>query len=358
MALGLLEKRSIGVCRGKIPHRILICGVRGKTTLARMLHAGFLASSHRTTCRISGDSPVYIDANGTPEAVRRWGPANIREVRRALHRMAKDDTEIAVLENMAIQYDLQKVICHEIVRPTMVIVAPDAPDHLEHWPLDPALRASSLLETIPHDVPVVFVPTPANRMAHDLALEQGRNVHWPEVPPAVDLPDWSAALAAATLHTLHAIGVGEHAPQATREVIDLAKNSSKPSLWKVNGRDVLDLMSANDPETSTTLVEEAIRSVGHDRVHLVYNHRADRPARLASFLPLFQRWPASLMGDMVPLSCSGIFPGHLGRRAAGVIRQFSAGDDGETLYILLGNANGEGATMRTLLAEIGERITW
>lgn len=358
MALGLLEKLSIEVSRGKIPHRVLVCGVRGKTTLARLLHTGFLAAGGRASCRVSGDSPVYIGADDVEDPVRRWGPANIREVRRVLRRMAREETEVAIIENMAIQYELQRVVCRDVVLPTLIVVAPDAPDHLEHWSHDPSVRAANLLETIPVEIPLVFVPAPANRLAYDIAVEQGREVHWPEAPSVHGLPDWSAALVGAVLSVLDVVGAGDCTAAVEDEVIARARSHAEPSLWRVNDALILDLMSANDPETSSTLVEEAVEQTGISQVQLVYHHRSDRPARLASFLPLFQKWPSRLMGDRVPVSLTGVFPAHIGRRASEVMQEFTKGKDKGTLYILLGNTSDEGAVLRNLLAEVGERTTW
>lgn len=363
LGIGLLEKKSLSNWQRAIPHRVVVGGVRGKTTLAGMLHTALLAGGIPAACRVSGDAPVYMDIHGKKHPIQRRGNANIREIRRSMRRMAGEGSKVAIVENMAIDYDLQAVLCGAMVSPTLVLVAPDAPDHLEKWPLDPIERARKFLATIPMETPLLFVPTEANQIAADMARDEGRVVHWPAFDSDFcgGLPTWIRTLASTVHHAVDLMGFGGSDESVIQSIVEFSTRASRVNVWCLGKGRVVDLLSANDPVTTRSLVEDFLsrgKSHGITAVHLVYNHRSDRPARLASFLPLFREWPSSLVGDPVPLSCKGIFPGPLGRRSSDVMNHISTSGEVSTLYILVGNNGGEGVGMRETLASEGEKEPW
>lgn len=295
----IAETRHTRMARG-IPHRILVGGMRGKSTAVRLVHAGLLASGLRAISRTTGDAVAHLLPDGSTATRVRHAPANIREMRRFVRRAAALGCDTLCAENMAVDPALARLVATHVVRPTCHLHAFDALDHTEHFPADPVRRAEVVVAGWCDDVPVVLADSPRN--AALLRAARARNRAVTPAPPcdAPGLRPFARALAGAALAVLGMCGAAD--ASATEAVLALARESQRFTVYRPGAWPVVDLLSANDPDT----VREALALLadeGHlsPPFRLLYLHRADRPGRLDAFAPLLSAHDSLVAGDPVPL---------------------------------------------------------
>lgn len=296
MAAGLAEGLVLRHRLQSIPHRVLVGGVRGKSTLVRLIHAGLLADGRVAWGRITGDAPIVLHADGREERRHRSAPAHIRELRDLVFRKDIPKLDALVIENMAIDPALQGVVASKLVRPTLQVLASDAPDHLDVLPMDAAGRATALLGALDPRVPIVIQGTAANAVLIDQARARFRGAIVTDATSSKDdLYSHEATLLATARAALEHLGVSE----ATRAQIRHSLTGGPRVYALGEGRRVVDLLSTNDVASTGALLDEwrARDNVPACAVVLVFCHRLDRPHRLASFRPLLAMYPTIITGD-------------------------------------------------------------
>lgn len=320
-------------CLQRVPHRFLVHGFRGKTTLVRLLHGALEDAGVRALGRTTGDAPEVLLPGGAVQEQRRLGPPNIRELRRVMRRAAALGCQAAAVENMAVQPDLVRLAGTMVVRPTVNVWAWDAPDHLEHYPADRAARAALVARLLNQPAPVVLPADERNEALVAALRKAGVPVHAAEAIPGHKARR-ARAMAGVVAGIFAAAGL-EDSPDP--EIIAARAAQMMGGLrfaWR--GATVVDLLSANDPESTAVLMQEAQEALGCGaNKTMVYFHRADRPQRFLSFAPLLegQRWLAA--GDPLPR--------RYGRGAQARLQgleDFQPGP-GETVF-LVGNHKGGG----------------
>lgn len=338
-------------CRllARIPHRVLVWGFRGKTTAVRLLHASLLAAQRKALARETGDEPCVILPDGKREEARRYGPPNIREMRRVARHAARQSCEAIVLENMAIAPELALDVARHAVKPTVYMWTFDATDHGEVWPERAPDRAAMVARAIPPTMPVV-VPDARRNAAVIEALRASRHQVLATQPLQVDgLRPHAASLAGAVWRVLEEMNAATG--EAREALVSAAQELQHISVYKQENRLVVDLLSANDPDSVRDWIESLQREGKLEPAPaLLFCHREDRPYRLAAFAPLLRQFPSVVAGA---------------RGTGRLLRKFglqAARDPEEFLRarpqaILVGSTHGVGESLRAQLAT-GEVLRW
>lgn len=94
--------------RKSIQTVIHVNGIRGKSTVTRMIDAALKENGCRSMAKTTGSEAAMITPNGEVRPIRRWAPANIREQLRVLKQASQMKCEYLVLECMAVNPDLQR----------------------------------------------------------------------------------------------------------------------------------------------------------------------------------------------------------------------------------------------------------
>jgi hypothetical protein len=332
--------------RRAIQHRVLVGGIRGKTTLVRLVHHGLLAAGVPALGRVTGDEPLHLLPDGTTRPAPRHGPANIRELRATMAEACRTACPVVVVENMAVEPELQSVVARRLVEPTLQLLAADAPDHLDHLPARRPSRAAVIAAALDPRAPVIVIPAPG---AEELAAACRRRGLDVRIAPdtGASLRPHVAPLAAGAVAALARMGHDD--PAVANAVHGAAATMGRLSVYTGDSTRWVDLLSANDPESTGRLI-----AIGPEAPNplLVFLHRADRPDRLLSFEPLFGRMEACVSGDRPPgwlLRRLGVVytpPGELPTRVRG------------RLVYLCGNTGGAGHQLRRQLAATAERASW
>jgi poly-gamma-glutamate synthase PgsB/CapB len=115
----------------QIPIRIHVNGTRGKSSVARLIAAGLRFAGRRTCCKTTGTLPRMIMPDGSEYPVFRPSRANVIEQIRIVAAAVEIDTEILVLECMALVPQLQWLCEDKLVRATHAVITNAREDHLD-----------------------------------------------------------------------------------------------------------------------------------------------------------------------------------------------------------------------------------
>jgi UDP-N-acetylmuramyl pentapeptide synthase len=258
------------------PVRILVTGSRGKSTIVRLLHTALADSGLQSWARITGVVPRELGPGGI-RAIRRSAGAHVGEMRWWL-RSLPDSAQAIVLENSAIAPEFQHLAARWL-QPRLTVFTNALPDHQEAWGPTRAGAVETLAAGIPGRCMVIL---PAHA-ASDAQLRELLDRRGCEVVPAAPAPAAGAGHRATNLGlALAAIRrLGLETPRTVQVMQGLPRDRYDFHVLHSHGAKLAMAFSANDPVSTRALFESLRWPVEETR--LVYNHRADRPARLASF---------------------------------------------------------------------------
>ena len=274
-----LERRRALQNRDKLQHIIHVNGIRGKSTVTRLIDAGLRAGGFRVFCKTTGTVPMMIGTDNIARPLRRRGRANIKEQLDMLHLAAQEEAQILVLECMAVDPALQRVAQHEMVRADIGVITNVRLDHTEEMGSTLEAICDSLSNTIPKNGVLFtadeqFFPQLARSGARigcrtELALPTGEE-------PEIDFPE-NLALA---LSVCRHLGVADQT--ALEGMLHYQRDPYALSLYRLPGGGLfVNGLSINDPQ-STRLVFERLTNrfdwSGKELILLI-NNRPDRGYR-------------------------------------------------------------------------------
>lgn len=79
LALLILEDRQVRRDRSELVHVVYVNGIRGKSTVTRMIDGGLRAGGWKVFCKTTGTVPMVIGVDGTAGLWSARGRANISE---------------------------------------------------------------------------------------------------------------------------------------------------------------------------------------------------------------------------------------------------------------------------------------
>lgn len=290
LLFGLLERWEQRRCLVAVPIRIHINGTRGKSTVTRLVHGALLAAGLPAVGKTTGTAARLLLPDGTERPVPRRSHPTIREQLWALRQARRAGARAAVLECMAVRPELQWVAEQEMVRATVGVITNVRPDHAEVMGQTLEQVAASLGNTIPRRGLLVHGEPRFAGYFRERAAAAGTEARLAEALPPGEVPPWLLEDMAIALTVTRALGIADEVALAgmKRAVPD---PGALQWVQLRGGISALDASAANDPESLASLLAIE-RGVGPSTL-LVYNHRADRPERLRTFLA------ASLPGDLI-----------------------------------------------------------
>lgn len=159
--IGINERRRMERHISKIPTRILVNGVRGKSTVTRLLMGIVKEDGQRTAGKTTGTSPrlFYWDKEDEEPIVRSLQGPNISEQKIVNRQVAKRNVNTFVAECMAVNPEYQKVFEQRFVQPHITVITNIIEDHLDV--MGPTLEqiAEAFSRTIPQNGHVVMPET-------------------------------------------------------------------------------------------------------------------------------------------------------------------------------------------------------
>lgn len=275
----LAEQRRTLHDRARLDHVVHVNGIRGKSTVTRLIAAGLRAGGWRVFCKTTGTVPMTIGTDGVERPLRRRGRANIKEQLSILHQSAREGAQVLVLECMAVDPALQAVAQHRMVRGDVGVITNVRLDHTAEMGETLEEICDSLSNTIPRDG-VLFTADEsffprlsqnAARVGCRAELAQPRGTE-----PDFDFPENLALALAVCRH----LGVEEQT--ALTGMLHYQRDPYALSIHRLPGGGAfVNGMSINDPQSTQMVCRRVLERRGWEdrRLILLINNRPDRGYR-------------------------------------------------------------------------------
>lgn len=274
-----LERRRALQNRKKLQHVIHVNGIRGKSTVTRLIDAGLRAGGFRVFCKTTGTIPMVIGTDNTARPLHRRGRVNIKEQLDMLRLAAQEDAQILVLECMAVDPALQHVTQHKMLRADIGVITNVRLDHTAEMGATLEEICDSLSNTIPKNG-VLFTADEqffaqldrnAERIGCRTELARPNGTE-----PSFEFPE-NLALA---LSVCRHLGVAEET--ALNGMLHYQRDPYALSLYRLPGGGIfVNGLSINDPQSTQLVFERLATRFGWNSENLILlmNNRPDRGYR-------------------------------------------------------------------------------
>ncbi|HUM79055.1 MAG TPA: Mur ligase family protein, partial [Candidatus Saccharicenans sp.] len=115
----------------KIPHRLAVTGIRGKSSITRLIAAGLRQAGYQVLAKTTGSRPVIIYPDGREEEIKRRGKPSVLEQKKLVKKAAELNVDYLVSEMMSIQPECLQAESRYLLQPELLAVSNIRPDHLE-----------------------------------------------------------------------------------------------------------------------------------------------------------------------------------------------------------------------------------
>src|SRR5215468_10745799 len=152
LVAGVLEQRFHTRRLQSIPVRVLVNGIRGKSSITRLCAGAIRGGGRVVVGKTTGTAARFIYPDGTEEPVyRKFGLANIVEQIGIVRRAAMYHPDALVIECMAVMPALQEINQQKLIQSTIGVLCNVRADHLAE--MGPTLTdvARSLSRSMPVD---------------------------------------------------------------------------------------------------------------------------------------------------------------------------------------------------------------
>lgn len=152
LAAGIVEQRRHYAALHVIPSRVLVNGIRGKSSITRLCAGALRGGGLVTVAKTTGTAARFIHPDATEEPVyRKFGIANVVEQIGIVRRAATYRPDALVIECMAVMPALQEVNQSKLIRSTIGVLCNVREDHLAE--MGPTLDdvARSLCRSMPEN---------------------------------------------------------------------------------------------------------------------------------------------------------------------------------------------------------------
>lgn len=159
---GINEKKKIANSISKIPLRVNVNGIRGKSTATRFITAILEEAGYKVVGKTTGTSARMIvwGRKKEIEIKRRPIGANIGEQVAVLEKTAKLGVDALVCECMAVNPEYQEVYQHQIIQANVVVITNVVEDHLDEMGPTTDQIAWAFAKTIPYNGTLVITEGP------------------------------------------------------------------------------------------------------------------------------------------------------------------------------------------------------
>ncbi|MFF7950272.1 poly-gamma-glutamate synthase PgsB [Streptomyces griseorubiginosus] len=150
LVAGIVEQRRHDANLAAIPTRVLVNGIRGKSSITRLCAGALRGSGLVTVAKTTGTAARFIHPDATEEPVhRKFGIANVVEQIGIVRRAAGYRPDVLVMECMAVMPALQEINQSKLIRSTIGVLCNVREDHLAE--MGPTLDdvARSLCRSMP-----------------------------------------------------------------------------------------------------------------------------------------------------------------------------------------------------------------
>jgi len=366
LAAGVAEQRGHLRRLHRMPHRVLVNGIRGKSSITRLCAGALRGGGLVTVAKTTGTAARFIYPDGSEEPVyRKFGIANVVEQIGIVRRAVAFRPDALVVECMAVQPELQEINQTKLIQSTIGVLCNVREDHLaEMGPtLDDVARA--LCRSMPEGG--VCVTAERERLPILAQEAAKRNCRLIAVDPD-SISDaemakfgWvtfkenvAVALTVAELLRVNRTSAleGMWAARPDPGVLTVQTRFAGPRVLKV-----ANVFAANDPESTLMNIRRLAEQRAISRpLHLVINCRPDRVERnqqmgalVADIDPdrvvLIGTPTRSAFQTVPPLWRDRVVDLGGARSADALLRGVVGGVAGSASLVAIGNLHGQGEVL-------------
>lgn len=286
---GIIEQRRHYANLNRIPQRIMINGIRGKSSITRLCAGALRGGGLVTVAKTTGTAARFIHPDASEEPVyRKFGIANVIEQIGIVRRASAYRPDALVIECMAVMPDLQAISQDKLIRSNIGVLCNVREDHLAE--MGPTLDdvARSLSKTMP--VGGICVTAERERLPLLKREAERRNCKLLVVRPEKVTDEEMAGFSWITFKENVAIAL------VVAGLLGVNRQSALAGMWaappdpgvlevkkyQVDGKllRVANVFAANDPQSTLMNVQRLVTSKAIGRpLHLVINCRPDRVER-------------------------------------------------------------------------------
>jgi poly-gamma-glutamate synthase PgsB/CapB len=370
LSTGVHEQRSHDANLRAIPTRILVNGIRGKSSITRLCAGALRGGGLITTAKTTGTAARFIHPDGSEDPVyRRFDIANVVEQIGIVRRAAAYRPDALVMECMAVTPDLQETHQTKLIRSTIGVLCNVREDHLAE--MGPTL--DDVARSLSRSMPVGGICVTAEQTCLHILREEAaaRDCELISVDPESVTDEEMRGFTWITFKDNVAIAL------AVAELLDVNRQSALEGMWaappdpgalrvhsyQIGGKRLrfAIVCAANDPESTRMNVERLRRqgAIG-DPVHVVINCRPDRVernAQMGALIPDLAPERVVLLGEPTRSARTAI-PTEwqdrvidLGGTRSGeeLVAAIVDGVDREVSLIAIGNIHGQGEVLISAL---------
>lgn len=373
LVLGIREQRQHFANLDRIATRVLVNGIRGKSSITRLCAGALRGGGVVTFAKTTGTAARLIWPDGTEEPVyRKYDIANVVEQIAIVRRAAAAQPDALVMECMAVMPALQEINQEKLVRSQIGVLSNVREDHLEE--MGPSL--DDVARSLARSMPVGGVCVTAERERLPLLRQEAdrrgcRLVYAdPESVSDVEMDGFAyftfkenvaIALAVATELGIDRAAAfrGMYAAPPDPGVLRVEEYRVEDKVLRF-----ANVFAANDPD-STVMNFQQLLNTGAIRppIFTVINCRPDRIERngqMGGIVAKLRTEKLFLIGHPtrsarvgVPGGWQGpVFDlGGLGREAGDIFRELMAQVDAEASLIAVGNIHGQGELLLEYMEE-------
>lgn len=359
-----LERKNNLKKRKSFKYLIHVNGIRGKSTVTRLIDAGVRAGGYKVFTKITGTSPRIIDTNKLEKEINRLGKANIREQIKAISWAFKEKAEVLILECMAVKPELQYICEKKILNSDIGVITNVREDHLDEMGENLDDIAKSLANTIPENGVLFstekkylnFFKREAEKLNSKFFLIDNIKKDYEDI----DFPDNVALALAVCKH----IGIEEKIALNGMKNYLKDPGKLKTLILKKNLFHIyfVNAMAANDPDSTQIIIDKISKENywGKNRILLV-NNRKDRISRWQQFLKFVENNENKFNKILISGENKNLFKKYLlktkiNRNKIDIVNDIEYFDsiEKDSLIIAIGNICGNGEKILSYFEEKGE----
>lgn len=356
----IYEKISLEKARKKIKIVIHVNGIRGKSTVSRLIDAGLRDGKKRVFTKVTGTEPKYIDIDNQEKYIKRIGKANIREQIKTIKKAAKCKAEILILECMAVKPELQKISEEKIVRADIGVITNVRYDHLDEMGESLEKITNSLCNMVPQNgILVTGEKKNLDIIKEKAGLRATKVLYMSELKDEYKKIDFMENVAVA-LKVCECLGVDREI--ALKRMKKYKKDSGvlkEIKFLNSQGKKIsfINLLAANDPDSSEKIIKNFESEELWDRKkYLMVNNRRDRLSRLEQFINFVEKHEKNFEKIFISGESTNIFYKKLSKNKNKIeilknVEQFDIFNEDSVIFAV-GNICGKG---KELLKDIESR---
>jgi poly-gamma-glutamate synthase PgsB/CapB len=283
----------------KIPRKIAVTGIRGKSSITRLIASGLREAGFRVMAKTTGSKPVLIYPDGREEEIKRRGRPTVLEQKKLVKKAVKGRAEFLVAEMMSIQPECLQVESGSLLKPEILVVSSIRPDHLESMgknreeiarTLAGAFPARSLI-LIPEEEYFPWMGDEARRKESEVLLVK-KETEVENLKNDLSYPEFGINVSLAVASVEH---LGLNREQIVKGLKKVRPDYGCLRSWKKSFGDIrksayfVSLFAANDPQSTKESMELVVKKMGWQNQKVfgllsLRGDRLDRTRQWADFL--------------------------------------------------------------------------